>query len=265
MEYSEILNKFTVKKSSSNKAQCVCPSHDDSKASLSVNYNPSTGKTLVTCQARCDTKDVLSKVGLTVTDLFDKKIKETSIKKEDSNIEKIYEYKDIDGKVLFEKVRTKDKDFYQRRIIDGAIIWGLEEGNYTETFKGSNQFSKKNRETKKKYFPLQKPILYNLPEVIAAVKNGKWVCIAEGEKDCDTLKTMGFVATTGSSGAGKGKWLDTYSQYFKGATVFIFPDNDEAGIAYGKEIKKSLKKYAYSIKIVQRLMLKRAIYQIGPR
>jgi len=250
LEYQEILSKFTVKKNASNKSQCVCPNHNDKQASLSVNYNPRTGKTLITCQAGCDTKDVLEKVGLSVTDLFDKPLDKKPLKKENTNIEKIYKYINVDGNILFEKVRTKDKHFFQRRIIDGAVVWGLEEGEYTETFNGSNEFSKKERTTKKKQFPLQEPILYNLPKVIEAVENNKWLFIAEGEKDCDTLKSMGFIATTGSNGAGKGKWLDRYSQYFKGATVIIFPDNDEAGKKYAEEIKKSIKKYAYSIRTI---------------
>lgn len=250
MEYEEILNRFNIDKSSGNKAQCTCPAHSDKQASLSIKYEPSEGKTLIYCQARCDTRDVLAQVGLTLSDLFDEQLEKKPIKKEDVNIEKIYKYTDDDGSLLFEKVRTKDKHFSQRRIINGTTVWGLDEGEYSETFDGSNQFSKKDRPTKKQYFPLQKPILYNLPKVIEAIANDTWIFIAEGEKDCDTLNAMGFVATTGSSGAGKGKWLDRYSQYFKGATVVIFPDNDEPGKKYAEEIRKSIKKYCYSVKIV---------------
>ncbi len=250
MQYKEILNKFKIHSNSENTAQCICPNHTDNQASLSVSYISSEGKTLIYCQAGCDTRDVLEQVGLTLGDLFDEQLEKTPIKKEDANIEKIYKYTDFDGKVLFEKVRTKDKHFSQRRVIDGAIVWGLEEGNYSETFNGSNQYSKRDRLTKKQHFPLQIPILYNLPKVIEAVANDAWVFIAEGEKDCDTLNAMGFVATTGSSGAGKGKWVDRYSQYFKGATVVILPDNDDPGKKYAEEIRKSIKKYAYSIRVL---------------
>lgn len=251
MEYSEILNKFIVKKRmDNNRTQCICPNHEDKQASLSVNYSPGDEKTLIYCQAGCDIRDVLEQVELNVNDLFDKELEKKSVKRQDTNIEKIYKYVDADGKMLFEKVRTKDKQFFQRRIINGAIVWGLENGEYTETFNGSNEWSKKDRPTTKKHFPLQKPILYNLPKVIEAVKNNYWVFICEGEKDCQTLKDMGFIATTGSNGAGKGKWLENYSEYFKGATVIILPDNDPPGKAFGEEIKKSVKKYAYSIRTI---------------
>jgi len=251
LEYSEILNKFTVKKRmNNNKAQCICPNHEDKQASLSVNYNQSSKKTLIYCQAGCDIHDVLERVDLNVYDLFDNELEKKTVKKEDANIEKIYKYVDADGKVLFEKVRTKDKQFFQRRIINGAIVWGLEDGEYTETFNGSNEWSKKDRSTTKRHFPLQKPILYNLPKVIEAVKNNYWIFICEGEKDCQTLNDMGFIATTGSNGAGKGKWLSNYSEYFKGATVIILPDNDGPGKAFGEEIKRGVKKYAYSTRTI---------------
>lgn len=250
-----ILSRFKINKRSGNTAQCICPNHPDKHASLSVTYKPGEGKTLIYCHAGCERDDVLEQVGLNVTDLFDEQL-EKPIRKEKSKFEKIYKYTDFNGKVLFEKVRIKGKQFFQRRIIEGAIVWGLGEGEYSETYNGSNQFRKINegtkqgKDTKKQYFPLQKPELYNLPKVIEAIANDKWIFIAEGEKDCCTLKSMGFVATTGSCGAGEGKWLDRYSQYFKGATVVILPDNDGTGISFAEEIRISIKKYAYSIRVL---------------
>lgn len=250
MDFDSIKSHFVIKQDNNERCKAICPCHQDRQASLCISYDEKEGKTLLKCQARCETKDILDRVGLKFSDLFDRKLENTNFKSKNPDIESVYKYQDKSGKIVFEKVRFKGKKFSQRRYVNGSIVWGLEEGEYFETYKGSNEFSMKKRNTSKRYFPLQEPSLYNLPKVIEAIENDRWVFIVEGEKDCDTLKSMGFVATTGSNGAGKGKWLEKHSQYFKGATVIILPDNDGVGKEYSDEIKKSIKRYAYKVKIV---------------
>jgi len=50
---------------------CICPAHDDGKASLSVTYNPLTQSTIINCHAGCSTIDVLNALGLEFKDLYD--------------------------------------------------------------------------------------------------------------------------------------------------------------------------------------------------
>ena len=72
-------------------------------------------------------------------------------------------------------MRYEPKDFSQRRPDgNGGWIW-------------------------KNLFKDVKPILYRLPEVV----NANEVLIVEGEKDCDNLSELGFVATTCPMGAKK--------------------------------------------------------------
>jgi len=250
MEYKDILNKFKVVKTTGNKSKCICPTHKDKNASLSISYNENTQKTLVHCQADCKTIDILNSVNLELTDLFNKKIENDNIKKNNANIESIYDYKDINGKILFQKIRTKDKQFFLKRTIKDSIIWGLEGGIYSETYNNSNQWSLTQRDTNKQYFPLQKPILYNLPNILNAIKNDTTVFICEGEKDCITLSKMNFIATTSHVGGGKDKWLNSYGKWFKGANVVILGDNDDTGKNYAEQIQNNLKNYAYSTTII---------------
>ena len=56
---------------------------------------------------------------------------------------------------------------------------------------------------------------YHLPEVIAAEK----VLVVEGEKDVETARTFGFVATTNAEGAGK--WT-RHPPLFKGVVCATF-------------------------------------------
>ena len=69
--------------------------------------------------------------------------------------------------------------------------------------------------------------LYRMPNVVAAIKDGKPVYLVEGEKDAETLERLGFCATCNPGGAGK--WSDSYTRILTGADVIILPDNDPAG------------------------------------
>ena len=135
-------------------------------------------------------------------------------------IEKVYDYKNEKGQLVFQVVRYAGKDFKQRRPDGkGGFIWNL---------KGV------------------KRVIYNLPEILK--KPGKPLFIPEGEKDCDNLAKIGVLATTNSGGAGK--WGPEYNQYLKGreAPVILLPDNDEIGFKHMQEVGKSLKGIAGSIK-----------------
>lgn len=249
MNFNEIVNKFYIKSSSRNSVKAVCPCHRDKNASLSLTYDEATQKTLIYCHAGCDTHEILTSVGLAFEDLGTT----NKSKEENSNIENIYSYVDENGVLLFEKIRFKNKDFRQRRYIDGKTVWGLSAGIYTETYPGSNNYSPKERPGAKSITLQEQPkILYNLPKLLNAIKNGYPVYIVEGEKDVNSMTKLGLVATTAPSGGGNGnkKWLDSYSKYFKGASVVILPDNDEAGQSFAKEIKSKLKNYAHATKII---------------
>ena len=90
-------------------------------------------------------------------------------------------------------------------------------------------------------------VLYRLPEVLKA----QLVCVAEGEKDCDNLVKLGFVATTNPFGASK--WRDEYSETLRGKDVIVFGDvgdEDGAGEKHTQQVIESLSGKAKSIKHV---------------
>ena len=68
MTYDEILSRFTVKKQYRDKAQCLCPAHDDREASLTVSKGDKG--TVIHCHAGCDISNILDAVGLQKKDLF---------------------------------------------------------------------------------------------------------------------------------------------------------------------------------------------------
>ena len=83
---------------------------------------------------------------------------------------------------------------------------------------------------------------FRLPDVIKA----KEVLIVEGEKDADTLTSLGFIATTCPMGAKS--WKDDYNQYLKGKDIVLMPDNDPEGREHMTQVAISLNGTAKSLK-----------------
>jgi putative DNA primase/helicase len=129
-----------------------------------------------------------------------------------AEVSAVYGYRDAGGRLLFEVVRTVPKGFACRRP-DGASgsAWNL---NGVER------------------------VLYRLPDVAAAVQQGRVVFVVEGEKDADALADLGLAATTNAGGAGK--WRAEYGEALRGARVVVIPDNDEAGRGHAAAVLRGL-------------------------
>lgn len=181
-----------------------CPAHDDSTPSLSITY--SDAKVLLHCMAGCDLQAVLAALGLETADLFDD---ETTTK---STIISTYDYHDESGALAFQVCRMAPKSFRQRRP-DGA-------GGWIWNMKGVRR------------------VPYRLPELVAAGAAGRHVFIVEGEKDVETLRGRGFVATCNPGGAGK--WKDDYNRHLAGAKVVVLPDNDKPGRDHARAVATSV-------------------------
>jgi putative DNA primase/helicase len=139
-----------------------------------------------------------------------------------------YDYRDREGKLLFQVVRQertvdgeRQKKFVQRRPDGkGGWIWktaGIEK------------------------------VLYRLPEVIEGVKAGDTIYIVEGEKSADRLVQLGFRATTNPVGAGK--WRDSYNAGLKDADVVILADMDDPGHNHAQQVAASLHKEAKRLRV----------------
>ena len=242
MDYLQIVGRFKdPKRQSDGSYMCRCPCHEDRKQSLHITHK--NGKTLIYDQARCDLKDILESVGLDKSDLFDEKKKKTSrswkdrmeygFKKkygEGAHVSAVYDYRDEKGDYLFSKIRIEGGDidgktFAQARIdkTNDCYKYGL--GNI-------------------------KPTLYNLPELLASIRDGFPVYYVEGEKDCETLRKYHYIATTAGAAGG---WKKEYSKYFIGATVNIIPDNDKPGEKLAEQIARDLKQYAFTVRVIPKL------------
>lgn len=229
-EMQEILSCFSgVQSRGSNMWQAKCPVHNDKKASLSITKK--NGKVLFHCHAGCKTDDVLKVVGLTYADISpDAQLPDNDrpvwvSKLEQNRNERIiacYDYTTKDSKYLYSKVRFDNKN----------MTIGVLNGDKTYFKNGRKGIA---------------ATLYNLPELVKAVEQGKHVYYVEGEKDVDTLKALGLPATTAGSVS---DWKQEYAEHFKGAAVVILPDNDEPGRKLAERVYTDLKYIAASVKVV---------------
>lgn len=89
-----------------------------------------------------------------------------------------------------------------------------------------------------------KTYLYNLPAISAS----PWAIVVEGEKDADTLISMGLPATTCNNGADK--WQDSYTESLRGKDVIICRDNDEAGSEHSHLVLRSLAHAAARLRVI---------------
>src|SRR3954470_15187360 len=95
--------------------------------------------------------------------------------------------------------------------------------------------------------PKEGVIPYRLPELLAAFADT--VFVVEGEKDVETLREHGFVATTNPGGAEK--WTPELNRWFEGKTVYILPDNDEPGFRHARLVAENLHPVAAEVRIVK--------------
>lgn len=158
------------------------------------------GRMLVHCHAGCGQEAVIDA------------LRERGLwHNEDSNDRRIvccYDYTDRRGQLLYQIVRYEPKDFSLRRP-DGRGGW----------------IRKMHR----------KRVLYRLPEVLEA----PIVFVVEGERDVETLREYGFVATTNAFGA-RAPWRREYTEALKGKEIIVIPDNDVRGRKRAYQIASAL-------------------------
>ncbi len=224
MTLQELLTHFEVSRRISNKSyQCKCPVHLDKEASLTISEE--NGKLLLHCHAGCETKDILEELGLTFQDLGSyqpPKWRERLEFGQGKKIETVYDYQSDTGKYLYSKVRFEGKEIRYVTIDKEQDCY-----QYCKT-KGI-------------------ATLYRLPELLRAIRAGYPVYIVEGEKDVETLRKLGYTATTAG---GVNDWKREFAAYFTGAKVVILPDNDEPGLKLKDQIMKDLKHYTHSVRWV---------------
>jgi hypothetical protein len=233
-----------------------CPVHDDRRPSMTVDYKPADatrpGRVLLLCQVcgREATPDILATLGLADRDLFDALPPRTGRPparprparrpaaprpsaarvKCEHRFERVatYTYTDEAGEVVFEVIRQAcaecgTKNFPVRRP-DGRGGWAWK-------------------------WPERRP-LYRLPEVTAAIRDGRPVYVVEGEKDADALAAAGEAATCNPGGAGK--WRQEHTAALSGVGhVVVIADKDKPGYDHAAMVAGELAAVAELVEVAE--------------
>ena len=222
MNAEAILARFECVRRNGNGGMAKCPAHADKNPSLS--FREENGRMLLNCFAGCTVEAICAAAGIEKADLF-------SYGAPASCVVATYDYPDEAGALLYQVVRYEPKGFRQRRP-DGK-------GSWTWHLQGTRR------------------VLYHLPEVLAA----KDVLVCEGEKDCETARGMGLVATCNPQGAGK--WRPEYSDSLQGKRVCIIADADEPGRKHAQDVAASLWGRVESLKVIEGLGAKDLTEWVG--
>ncbi|WP_273378247.1 phage/plasmid primase, P4 family [Symbiobacterium thermophilum] len=222
----DLLSRLEGVQGNGQRFKAKCPAHQDDKPSLSITTRDD-GKILMHCHAGCEITDIVRALGIKLSDLMPPRAEDEHKGRFRERILKTYDYRDENGKLLYQAVRYVPKAFRQRRPDGrGGWIWNVE---------GVRR------------------VAYRLPDVIKAVNEGaQALFIVEGEKDADRLWSLGVPATCNAAGAGKWGDGETSSLAFlpESIEVVILPDNDLAGAKHAAEVAYQLRRAGKSVRVV---------------
>lgn len=182
-----------------------------------------------------------------------------------------YRYCGAEGQVIFEKQRFepgfdgRGKSLRFRRPMPHRLIGQLKIPPGKEAWVygiQAQEYGRKASATNWDYYPIRPehqesividqvdPILYRLPELLSPEKKGHPVFVTEGEKDCDLLRSLGFVAVCGPYGSSQ--WLPQWADYLVGRRVVVVPDNNHVGETHADAVAGScMRRGAESVRVVR--------------
>lgn len=199
-----------------------CPAHEDQRASLS--FRDGEKGLVVKCFAGCTIEAITSALGLTPAILFTPNGNLPAAPPAQRRAIAHYPYNDETGTLLFEVVRYEPKGFSQRQPNGkGGWIWDLST-------------------------PPVRRVLYRLQ----FLKGQEEVYYVEGERDVNSLTSLGITATTNPGGAGK--WNDEWTTQLQAAgvkQVVVLPDNDPPGEAQALRVVTACQSAKMKVKIVR--------------
>lgn len=231
--------------------QALCPFHNEKNKSFSIKDNKYRCFTL-SCNANGDIIDFIRhKEGLTTLEATKKAYDILGLKCDlkPSKLDRLKEYIEKNNRHHYKDKDCKYEDTYIYENEQSIPV--LARIKFKNPVTGKKEFSQANIVDSGEFYKLDfksdKPnLLYNLPNVIKAIKENKEVFIVEGEKDANTLNKLGFIATTTREVSSINE--EILKPLF-GGKIVVIGDNDETGIKHINNIRKLLKDKVMSFKV----------------
>ncbi|REK17367.1 MAG: DUF3987 domain-containing protein [Planctomycetota bacterium] len=234
-----LLEQLPDAKPVANGWSACCPTHDDTKPSLSIKEGDD-GRALVHCHAGCEPKAICEALGLSLADLMPnadngvnvngngQTAKKTPIPLTSKPAGKTFATPDAAIKELEKRHGPMSKLWTYHNAKNepvGVVVrWELPDGG-----KEIRPVRLHGEGWQIGGMPEPRP-LYGLPDLAGA--NRVYVC--EGEKAADALRSIGLTATTSAHGAQSADKTDW--EPLEGKEVIVLPDNDPAGRKYADTV-----------------------------
>lgn len=200
----------------------LCPSHPDKTPSARYSIESRVWR-CDACTAGGGILDLGPRIDVAKPSTQSFGASSVTLARTDSRLVAEHEYTDEGGKLLSQVLKYEPKRFAQRAP-DGL-------GGWSYRLDGVRR------------------VLYKLPNVATAIETGLPVVGAEGEKDADSLISLGLCGTTSPMGAGK--FRTEYAEVLRGAEVWWFIDNDEQGRKHGQDVAQKCAAVVRSFKILE--------------
>lgn len=157
-----------------------------------------------------------------------------------------YDYRDAEGHLLYQVLRTAPKGFRQRRPKPGGgpdeWIWHV---------RCEKRQPADCRADGHEPLPPAPEVFYRMPELMAADPAGV-VFFPEGEKDVEALREVGLTATCNVGGAGKWRrGTGANLSALEGRRVIVIADADEAGRQHARQVAGILRATAVSVETLE--------------
>jgi hypothetical protein len=215
----DVLDRLKGVKTHSGYFSALCPAHDDRKPSLSVSEGDD-GRVLIKCHAGCSTEDVVSGLGLRMSDLFEHHrnggggrgailLPDNAATAQPCTLQEYAHAKRLRVEHL-KKLRLSDVHYQGRPAV--RIPYKDPDGEEVVV--------------RFRWRRGDKPTLYGL-WLLDRMKKARYVVLVEGESDCHTLWQHG-VPALGVPGASV--WREEWATYLEGfEKVYAVIEADRGG------------------------------------
>ena len=230
--FDSFIKHFETVKETERDIICTCPSCGKKKLYISVRNNNNGPQILLNCFHGCDYKEILNAAGLEPKLLY--LSSPQRLKKADCAALRAHIYCSKDGKPLYKKTIYKYHSYWE---YNGKQKYPGDKETFWEHFDESAGEYKKGGSCR---------VLYHLDKL-----QGDTVYIPEGEKDVETLESMGFTATTNPGGAAETWSSKKYAEQLQGVKeAVILADNDAAGAKHAEQVANYLTHNGILCKII---------------
>jgi hypothetical protein len=232
---AKVLDKLEGARESNGSWKALCPAHEDREPSLSVTVGDD-GRALVKCFAGCDTENIVNKLGLDMSDLFERSEASKGHKKKFSsyspkttaivqpcNLKNYAEAKGLPVEFL-QKQGLRDQK-YQGRPAVRISYRGVDDSEISVRFRIALEKSEEG-DDRFRWRTGSKAALYGLWR-LESIKRAGYVVLVEGESDAQTL-WLHHIPALGIPGVDTWKpaWAEQLEEVEK---IFAVIESDQGG------------------------------------